>query len=218
VWRYLSNDPSKNLTGAEASSLHSAGLGVGCVWETTNVRALGGAAAGAADGRTAAAEAPLVGLPHGTPLLANIGDFAATGAQIAAIHAYYYAFRLATRLWQTGAYATRYIIDQLWAAGGRGLFWQNAMDDQGVKGDVVSARAGVYQRIAHTQPLITGCAARDYDENITVNGAAVNWWKPPPPPLPAVITDGVLVSKAMRWTGHRMKSGDGGKTWTPVNP
>jgi hypothetical protein len=75
----------------------------------------------------------------------------------------------------------------------------------------------VYQRIRHTQPLITGTAARDYDENITVNAAAVNWWKPPPPPLPAVIEDGILKSVRMGWTGHKMRSVDHGVTWKAVN-
>lgn len=42
--------------------------------------------------------------------------------------------------------------------------------------------------------------------------------KPPPPPPPAVITDGILVSKTMRWTGHKVKTKDHGRTWTPVNP
>jgi GH25 family lysozyme M1 (1,4-beta-N-acetylmuramidase) len=39
-----------------------------------------------------------------------------------------------------------------------------------------------------------------------------------PPPVPAVITDGLLVSKTMGWTGHRMRSADHGVTWTAVNP
>ncbi len=41
---------------------------------------------------------------------------------------------------------------------------------------------------------------------------------PKPPPPPAVITDGILVSKTMGWTGHRMRTADHGHTWTPVNP
>jgi len=43
--------------------------------------------------------------------------------------------------------------------------------------------------------------------------------KPPPPPQPpAVITDGILVSRTMGWTGHRMKTADHGHTWTPWYP
>lgn len=34
---------------------------------------------------------------------------------------------------------------------------------------------------------------------------------------PAIITDGILVSHAMGWTGHRMKSEDHGVMWTAVN-
>lgn len=219
VWRYLSTDASKNLSKAEAAELHAASLGIGCVWETTAQRALGGAAAGAADGAASAAQAVAVGLPHGCPLLVNIGDFAASSGEVGTIHAYYFAWREATSPWQTGGYGTRYLIDSLYARGARGLFWQNAMDDAGVKGSTVSSHAGLYQRIAHTRPLIAGMKASDYDENITVNGAVINFWKTTQPKPPAnVITDGILESKTMGWTGHKMKSADEGKTWTAVNP
>src|SRR5258708_1813679 len=39
----------------------------------------------------------------------------------------------------------------------------------------------------------------------------------PAPKPPAVITDGILVSKTMGWTGHRMKTADHGETWTEVS-
>lgn len=218
VWRYLSTDASKNLSKTEAAGLHAAGLGIGCVWETTATRALGGEAAGAEDGVASAAQATAVGLPHGCPLLVNIGDFAATPSELGVIHSYYFGWRQATKPWQTGGYGTRYLIDSLFARGARGLFWQNAMDDQGVKGNTISPHAGLYQRIAHTRPLIAGSKPGDYDENITVNGAAINFWMPAVVKPPSVITDGILESKTMHWTGHRMKSSDGGKTWTAVNP
>ena len=40
---------------------------------------------------------------------------------------------------------------------------------------------------------------------------------PVPAPIPAVITDGILRSPTMGWTGHKMKSADQGETWTEVN-
>lgn len=181
VWRYLSGGTEgKDLTAAEAASLHAAGLGIGCVWETTAQRALGGADAGAADGRAAAAQAKAVGLPAGCPLLVNVGDFAADEAQLTTIESYYHAFRQATEAtWQTGGYATGYIIDGLVARGAQGLWWQNAENDAGVAGDVVSEHAGVYQRVTRTRPLVADARAGDYDEDVTVNGAAVHWWEAP---------------------------------------
>jgi hypothetical protein len=44
-----------------------------------------------------------------------------------------------------------------------------------------------------------------------------SWPGPIPGPPPAVITDGILVSPTMGWTGHRMRSVDHGETWTEVN-
>ena len=52
--------------------------------------------------------------------------------------------------WQFGGYATGYIISELVAAGAVGLWWQNAMNDAGVPGSVVSPHAGVYQRVTPT--------------------------------------------------------------------
>ncbi len=60
------------------------------------------------------------------------------------------------------------------------------------------------------------------DVNLLVSSAADFGQFPrpavPKPPPPAVITDGILVSKTMGWTGHKMKTADHGHTWTPVNP
>lgn len=68
--RYLSRpvDNPKNLTGAELVALHGAGLAVVVVWETTATRPLGGAPAGAEDGRDAAAMLDGFGWPAGIPV------------------------------------------------------------------------------------------------------------------------------------------------------
>jgi hypothetical protein len=177
VWRYLSNDPSKNLTLAERDALLAAGLGIGLVWETTAQRSLSGAPGGVSDGRIAAGQAKALGMPKGAPLLVAIGDFAATGGELGVIHDYYYHWRQATSGYATGAYLTGYMANELYVRGARGLFWQNAMDDQGAKGSVVSKHAHLYQRVKHTRPVIKGSKVADYDENITVNGASVPWWR-----------------------------------------
>jgi hypothetical protein len=41
---------------------------------------------------------------------------------------------------------------------------------------------------------------------------------PVPVQPPAVIEDGIMTSKILGWTGHKMRSTDHGKTWTQVNP
>lgn len=190
VWRYFSNPGNpKNLTAAEAAALHAAGLGIGVVFESTAQRSLSGAAGGTADGLAAAAQARSVGLPAGAPLLANLADFAATPVQIDTIHDYYFAFRTAIGGYQPGGYGTAYVINQLVAAGAEGLWWQNAMDNQGVPGSVVSQHASVYQRVRPTR-VIAGAAAGSFDEDVQGFGPSqVSWWmpaaRPAVPPAPA---------------------------------
>ena len=223
VWRYLSGGGNaKDLTESEAVSLHAAGLGIGTIWETTGTRALDGAAAGAGDGAAAAKQARSLGQPYGTPLLANVGDFAATPAQIPAIHAYYYAFRQEVLDWQFGGYATGFIINALVAAGAIGLWWQNAENDSGVSGSDVSSYASVYQRVTPTK-TIPGVAAGGWDEDVYGFGPAVpRWWgpaapAPAPAPVPAPVTvlDGYLVTAggAGGYSGRAVTSSDQGKSW-----
>lgn len=200
VLRYLSADPTKNLTPGEAAALHAAGLGIGLIWETTAQAALGGGPAGAADGAQAVGEAQALGLPEGCLLIANLGDFAATADQLAAIHAYYYAFRRVPGFsYQPGGYATGYIIEQLVAAGAIGVWWQNAIDDQGVSGSVVADHASIYQRRTPTL-TIAGTAPGDFDEDVWGFGPSPSpaWWMPsppPPPPPPPVLIGADLTAR-----------------------
>jgi hypothetical protein len=66
--RYLSRDPSKNLSRAEADALAAAGIWVGVVWETTAGRALDGRAAGTADAQEALRQAQACGMPPSRPI------------------------------------------------------------------------------------------------------------------------------------------------------
>ena len=183
VWRYLSGGTAgKDITFDEFESYLKAGLGVGLVWETTGERALDGAAAGAADGRAALAQVATVGYPHGAPLVCNVGDFAATAAQIPAIEAYYNAFVAQVAAYQFGGYATGYIIDQLVALGCKGIWWQNAENDEGVPGNELSPYATVYQDVVETLPEIAGSPRSDYDQDAIIGN--INWAMTDPPPIP----------------------------------
>jgi murein L,D-transpeptidase YcbB/YkuD len=84
VCRYLSTDPSKNLTGTELSALHSAGISVVLNWETTAQMALRGYQGGLSDARTARAQAQALGAPSSTPIYYSV-DFDATLAQISTV-------------------------------------------------------------------------------------------------------------------------------------
>jgi hypothetical protein len=92
VMRYLSHDPSKNLTIPEFRELANAGFGVGLVWETTANRALSGTAAGVADATWARNQVRDLGLNFADggfvlPIYFAV-DFNATDAQKPTIASY----------------------------------------------------------------------------------------------------------------------------------
>lgn len=192
VIRYLSTDPTKDISTAEASALHAAGLGVGVIWESTGQRALGSTVAGQADGAETAARLRTLGAPAGMPVLVNVGDWAVEPAQLGAITAYYFAFREQLAEYQPGAggYGTGYVIKALAANWPSDIWWQNAIDNQGVPGSVVVDEASIYQRTRPTKPLAG--VAGSYDEDAYGFGrrASLSWWftapsAPPPPPPPS---------------------------------
>jgi Domain of unknown function (DUF1906) len=176
---YLStpDNSSKNISGAQMAGYQSAGLDVLLVWETTAQRALGGSAAGSADGTAAFGQARERGFPLTSALFFNIGDFAASPGQIPAISQYLAAVIATCPAQLVGAYGTGYIIDQLAASYFGLVWWQNAMNDSGEKGNVVSANANLYQRVTPTHPI----PGYSIDENVVTKAWSVN--NPLPPPI-----------------------------------
>lgn len=79
--RYLSTDPSKNLTAVELASLHGAGIAVVLNWETTAQMALRGYQGGLSDAKAARAQATALGAPASVPIYYSV-DFADSAAQI----------------------------------------------------------------------------------------------------------------------------------------
>src|SRR5437660_2904824 len=64
VIRYLSHDPSKDLSGAERDALRAQGLSIALVWETTATRASEGFQAGVQDAHDAETQAAALGYPQ----------------------------------------------------------------------------------------------------------------------------------------------------------
>ena len=87
VCRYLSHDPTKDLSAAEAAELAAAGIALVVVWETTARRALDGRGAGAVDARTAERAAAALGMPGDRPIY-FAADWDATPGQQDEINAY----------------------------------------------------------------------------------------------------------------------------------
>jgi peptidoglycan hydrolase-like protein with peptidoglycan-binding domain len=187
VIRYLSPDPAKNLSPSEAAGYHAAGLKIALIWESTGQRALDGAPAGNADAVAALHEAEALGYLTGCVIFTNIGDFAAVPAQLFAIHSYYstWAGAIYGAKYVPGGYGTGYIIDSLIPPGYQGIWWQNAMNDEGDLGSNVSPHASLYQRVSPTK-TIAGAPAGSYDEDVILRPFPT-WGKtviPPPPSYP----------------------------------
>ena len=193
VLRYLSNDPTKDVSAAEASQLGAAGLGVGIIWETTAQAALGSTVAGQQDGATVRSRLKALHAPTGMPALANLGDWTVQQSQVGAITAYYTAFRDALGDYRAGAggYGPGGLIDVLARTWPDDIWWQNAIDALGVSGSIVSGHASIYQRVRPTRALTA--AAGSYDENVYGFGPRplISWWQPgaAAPPPPPVTTD-----------------------------
>jgi hypothetical protein len=183
VIRYLSPDPSKDLSVAESQGLHSVGLSIALIWESTATRSLGGGSAGAQDAILAVQQAKALGYWKGATLFANVGDFDASLADLTPIHAYYSTFAggVESEGYVAGGYGSGYVIDQLVDEKYTGVWWENGIDDNGISGTVVSPNASLYQRITPTKQIAG--AVGDYDEDVVLRPFPV--WGPAVIPVPA---------------------------------
>jgi hypothetical protein len=166
VGRYLGGSAGKQLTKSEAAALHSAGLGIWLVYESTANRALAGKVAGAADAKAAAADAAALGYPVGCPIFFAV-DFDAAPAQVAA---YFDGVRsvLGDRAGVYGGY-------KITTAGLAPWRWQTAA----WSGGKLDQAAHLYQRVRMTHP-ISGC-----DENVICKALPV--WLPATATNPATV-------------------------------
>lgn len=160
--RYLSYDPSKNLSPIERDALFTAGLAVGLVWETTASRALGGGPAGAEDAAEAERQADALGWPGDRPLYYAVDFDAVAGGPVTD---YFHGATGAARR-PVGIYGSYGIVEGIVGSGLVAWGWQAAAwsgGGQGTGGSIegrrVSAHARLFQRAT---PVLGGlCDAND---------------------------------------------------------
>lgn len=160
VMGYVSHDAGKALTKAQIAAYCSAGVRVGLVFEDAADRALGGAAAGAADGHFT--EQVLRDLDyHPTAPVFFAVDFDVTAAQLPTVRQYAAAFNRATTH-PVGVYGSYRVVEALVTPGVQPVQygWQTAAWSSGR----LSYKAHLYQRNHHTHPLFI--AAADFDEDV----------------------------------------------------
>ncbi|MGO4496439.1 DUF1906 domain-containing protein [Paenibacillus sp. 2RAB27] len=156
--RYLVPSGWKALTKTEADIINQAGMDIVSVFETTADRALGGRAAGLADGATAVKVAQKVGQPAGSCIYFAV-DFEATKAQMATVIEYIRAASEATPEYTTGVYGSFAVIEAISKAGACSRFWQTRAWSYNKK----SAAANIYQYDCGPQGL-----------GLTMNGIGVD--------------------------------------------
>ena len=197
VLRYLSNDPSKDLTVAEAAALHAAGLSIGLVFETTATRAGSGSGAGYADASAAERAATALGYPITCPIFYAV-DYDATPLDVFA----YFTGISQVAHHPVGVYGSFRIVEAImgYPPDGRGKLasygwqataWSYDVEQQRV---VVSQHAHLFQRLRRTLGPLAGVADTAWDEDVIL--APLPLWAPgavaAPKPAPRPVSRTVV--------------------------
>lgn len=156
VVRYMSHDPSKDITPKEAAAFLRDGLRILLVWETTSARALDGFQAGQADAREFLARSHALGY-HGPLFFTVDHDYPVNMVQA------YFRGVVSVVGPRAGTYGGYAIIE----ARMTNWLWQTAAWSQGR----VSPQAHLYQRVTETHPVL------GTDENVVLR--PINCWARP---------------------------------------
>lgn len=155
--RYLSPDPSKNITASEVRDYAANGIAVVVVWEGSGTAMLGGYAAGVNDAKAAEIQRKAVGLPDNMPIYFAC-DFDAQGSQYHDVNEYMRGVNDVIGVDRSGFYGGKFTCDNVAASPARAsFFWQTIAWSNGLKANKVS----IYQD-GHT--LFGGNADTDYAE------------------------------------------------------
>jgi hypothetical protein len=214
--RYLSHDPSKNLTGPEAAALISVNVEIVVVWEDTAQGALRGHAGGVADALEADRQARACGMPGAFIYFA--ADFDATPAQQAAINDYLDGAASVISRARTGLYGGFWPCSRARAAGKASKFWGtvawsgNNWAACGWKPDVMQGAQVSVDGVS--VDLDTAAASGDFGQ----------WPRPvmtppklpPPVPVPTLTGDAMVIVKVaftplpagVTWPGDFLLLGD----------
>lgn len=123
---YVSQDTTgKNLTKAQVTAIHAAGLSVGLVYEYATQSALGGAVAGERDAGIAVPHALDLGAPPRVCLYAA-ADWQVQDSQMGTVYSYAMADYSAKMNagYRAGIYGSYYLVKYLRDRGYPGLLWQ----------------------------------------------------------------------------------------------
>lgn len=177
--RYLSFDPTKNLTPQERDADFEAGLGILLVWEAGAQDALGGTPQGQREGAAAAQQAEALGYPQQYPLFFAT-DFNEPANDFP-VNADYLRAAQSEGPFQPGPYGSIALCNYMIQNAVTHYAWQTSA----WSGTAVDNQANLYQRQSPTK-TIQGAAAGSYDENVLIVPLPI-WTAgaPATPPQPA---------------------------------
>jgi hypothetical protein len=161
--RYLSNDPQKNVSRAEADDLAAHDVSMVVVWESAAKRPLSGRAAGISDAKAAVRQAAAAGMPKGRPVYFAV-DFDATKGQMAAVLAYLdgAASVLSTAL--TGVYGGIDVVRAALDGGHVRWAWQTRAWSEGHWDPRAHIRQGATQTIGGVSCDLNTATQPDYGQ------------------------------------------------------
>src|SRR5258708_2145490 len=229
VGRYLGWDGEpgfqnikKNLTLTEKNALLAAGIAIWVSFEYAADAALSGDLQGERDCRLANSQLKNLGMASpGTAVYYavdfDVKDYAPSlpetlanaRAKLGPVAGYFDGIHSMLPNHEVDGYGGYWAISRLLDAGLIKRGWQT-----------IAWSGGKWDpRAVLRQELTQMFGAADVNLHTALGADFGQWPRPvvPKPPPPAVITDGILVSKTMGWTGHRMQTADHGETWTEVN-
>lgn len=205
--RYLSDDPSKDISKAEADMLRAGGIDVVVVWETTAQRALAGEAAGAADARSAMLKADACGMPKDRPIYFAV-DFDCTSPP--SIDPYFAGVAGVLGKDRCGPYGDFNVVDHL---GGKGFAygWQT----YAWSGTRVSKHATLYQ--FSNDHVVAGHQV-DFNRALKADFGQWGYVKPVAKPTGTLRFNGTLDFDNGRWHiarsgGSSARAGGHDRTW-----
>ncbi len=169
--RYLSDDPSKNLSASEAHELRSAGIDVVVVWEANADASLGGYSRGVADAHAAQAQAAACGEPAGRPIYFAV-DFDASSAEQGEIAAYFDGVATVIGRDRTGAYAGYDVLHRLFDAGRIDYGWQTESWSNGQWESRAQLRQVAYD-------VSVGGVSSDVDDAVATDYGQWGYERPP---------------------------------------
>lgn len=174
--RYLVQKSWKALTKKEADLLHSAGIALLLIWETSASRPKGGASAGKTDGTAARELAEAMGVPPGTAIYFAV-DFQPAETDYDTIASYLRAAAEACGEYAAGVYGSFGTVEAMAERGACAKFWQCVA----WSGGRVSERALTYQYQWQGGPTAMEMAGKtgfSVDMNACADMKAAGFWLP----------------------------------------